>query len=147
MDRNFLADDRLSYRARGMLGAMLADPWMDTAEAIAGRSKAKGESIKPIYAALHELEAFDYIERVTKLSRSGRPYQVWKVRYADSAYRPTSENAESAVPNTSNSGTLWMYSRREVEVHQKHQYPGTAESADRQPNRQRRTPWPSCEQG
>jgi hypothetical protein len=73
---SIFSDPKIDLLARGVYVTMLADPWKDTAEAIAGPNPPYGQGIKPVYRALQLLDAQGYVERATRRNKSnGQTFQ------------------------------------------------------------------------
>lgn len=66
-----LQDERLTYRARGILASLLSRPpgWTTSAERIAA---AGGEGRDAVKVAMRELEKFGYLVRVRAQDEKGR---------------------------------------------------------------------------
>jgi hypothetical protein len=97
LSNEILRDNRLSFRARGILVSVLSRPdnWRTSAESLANESK---EGRGAILTALKELETFGYLERTKHQNEQGH----WvsdsliydKPRYEKpTSVEPTSENS------------------------------------------------------
>lgn len=89
IDRATVNDDRLSYRARGVLLWLLDKPddWQTDANAVA---RAGTEGRDAIRAALNELQACGYLTRTTSQGDGGRWQTVVIVRERPGPENPTS---------------------------------------------------------
>lgn len=74
-----IQDQRLSYRARGVLAAVLSRPkhWRGSAEVLAEDSPREGR--KAIQVALRELEEAGYLKRVKRQQSSGHWQTDWVI--------------------------------------------------------------------
>jgi hypothetical protein len=97
LSNEILRDNRLSFRARGILASVLSRPdnWRTSAESLANESK---EGRGAILTALKELETFGYLERIKYQNKQGH----WmsdsliydKPKYGKpTSVEPTSENS------------------------------------------------------
>jgi hypothetical protein len=74
-----MQDQRLSYRARGILASVLSRPldWRTSAEQLAQESPKEGR--EAIQGALRELEATGYLTRARRHNPAGQIRVVWEI--------------------------------------------------------------------
>lgn len=100
-----LRDERLSYRARGILAYVLSQPpdWRGSAEEIANAAP-KGEGRDAVRRALRELEEAGYLIRVKVRDENGRFVSMvcWRGYHTSSQVNDTAEEFPQVTPATEN---------------------------------------------
>lgn len=105
LDKRFLEDDRLSWRAKGILSYLLSKPddWQTREVDLVKRSREGREAVR---SAMRELEACGYMRREQKRSGGGsfaeNVYAIFELPEEPLPEKPSTVNPSTGKPSTVN---------------------------------------------